>query len=346
MRRAALALAALLLLAPGALAGQKQKKPDEPCTPKEGKAVVEGVVLDSLTAVPLDGAGVSVRWQPDPRNDYRQEKEAEADAAGRFRVCDVQPGVPLLVLAGFWGQRSVERRLDGVPAAPLTLLVDAPHSLVSGRVVDAGSGAPVVGASVRLEGVADAQVTAADGAFRFGPLPPRDYPLTVEHLAFATLRDTLEVDVASGVDATIRLAPGVIALDPITVVVRSLVLERNGFYERQQRSSGHFVTRQQIEAQRALQSSEILRRVPSVRIQRGRDGNLALARGSCPFRYVIDGTRIGPEFSIDLIPAEDIEGLEVYLGPAQVPGEFTGLSSDASGTCGVIIVWTRRHLKI
>lgn len=345
MRRTALVLAALLL--PGALAGQKREK-DEPCTPKAGKGALEGVVLDSITRVPLESAGVSVRWQPDPRSAYRDEQEGETDRDGRFRVCDVPRGLPLRVLAGFWGQRSVEREahLDDTTAAPLTLLVDAPHSIVAGRVIDAQSGAPVAGASVRLEGLADAQITDAEGVFRFGRIPPRRYALQVEHLAFATLRDTLDVDVATGVDATIKLAPGVIALDPITVVVRSLVLERSGFYERQGRGNGHFVTRQQIDALHPLQSTEILRRVPSVRLQRGRDGVIALGRASCPFRYVIDGVRTGPDFSIDLIPTGDIEGLEVYLGPSQVPGEFAGFSSDPGGTCGVIVVWTRRRLKL
>jgi hypothetical protein len=213
-------------------------------------------------------------------------------------------------------------------------------------VVDAESGQPVPGASIRLEGVPDARVTDADGAFAFGRVPPRRYPFEVTHLAFQALRDTLEVDVASGVDATLRIAAGVVPLEPIRVVVRSLVLDRVGFYERQRRNNGQFVTRQQIEARRPLQSSEILRRIPNLRLQRGRDGLVALGRASCPMRYVMDGVRTGPDFSIDLVPAADIEGVEVYLGPSQVPGEFTGPGSDLAGGCGVIVVWTRRNLKL
>jgi hypothetical protein len=138
----------------------------------------------------------------------------------------------------------------------------------------------------------------------------------------------------------------VIPIDPITVVVRSLVLERVGFYDRRGRSSGHFVSRQQIDDQHPLVSSEILRRIPGVRLLRGRNGLTAIARANCPFRFVIDGVRTGPDYTIDLIPTMDIEGLEIYLGPSQVPGEFSGLGSDIGGTCGVIVVWTRRNLKV
>jgi hypothetical protein len=346
MRRAAL-LGFALLLAPGALSAQDDP-PDEPCTPKPGTGVVVGTVLDSLTTIPLEGAGVSVRWQPDRRTDWWEEEEGETDHAGGFRVCDAPFGVLLLVRAGFWGDRSKEQNatLAETGSEPLVLRVDGPHSLLAGTVRDAESGQPVVGAEVRLEGVTEVRITGADGAFQFGRVPPRDYQVEIRHLAYTTVVDTLDVDVAAGVNATIRVSPGVIPLDPITVVVRSLVLERAGFYERRDRSSGHFVTRQQIDDQHPLQSSELLRRIPGVRLLRGRNGLTAIARANCPFRFVIDNVRTGPDYTIDLLPTMDIEGLEIYMGPSQVPGEFMGFGTDIGGTCGVIVVWTRRNLKI
>lgn len=336
-----------LLLAPAALAAQTEAA-DEPCIPKPGMGLVEGTVLDSTTAIPLQGAGVFVRWQPDGRSDRWQERDGETDHRGRFRVCDAPPGVLLAVQAGFWGQRSAERNatLDEAMSASLVLRVDSPHSLLEGRVIDDRSNQPVAGAEVRLETVPNVQITNAEGAFGFGRIPPGTYAVEIKHIAFITVLDTLEVDLSTSVAATIRVAQGVIPLAPITVLVRSLVLERAGFYERRDRNSGHFVTRQQVEELKPLQSSELLRRIPSVRLQRGRDGVTALARANCPFRFVIDGVRTGPDFSIDLISTGDIEGLEVYLGPSQVPGEFSSFGSDMGGTCGVIVIWTRRNIKI
>lgn len=343
---AAALLATLLVLARPATA---QNEPDEgPCTPDSGLGFVHGTVLDSTTSIPLARAGVSVRWQPDPRVDRWEEEEGETDARGRFRVCDAPFDAPLSVRAGFWGERSREQSasLGDTLAAPLVVLVHGPHALLEGRVLDAQTSRPVADAEVRLERVAGAQITDPEGVFRFGRVPPGEYEVQVRHLGFRTVADTLEVDMSTTVEATIRVAPDVIPLEPISVVVRSLVLERSGFYEREDRGSGHFVTRQQIQDLQPLQSSEMLRRVPGVRLQRTRDGLVALGRANCPFRFVIDGARTSAGFTIDLVPIGDIEGLEIYLGPSQVPGEFSGFSSDVNGTCGVIVVWTRRNLRI
>ena len=227
----------------------------------------------------------------------------------------------LVMRAGFWGASSQEQgtTLDDSTSAQLRFLVDAPHGLLVGKVVDDQTSQPVAGAEVRLQRIADAHITTPDGGFRFGRVPPGTYQVQVRHFAFATVLDTLDVDVSTSVEATIRVSPDVIPLAPISVIVRSLVLERAGFYQRQERRSGHFITRQQVQDQSPLQPSELLQQIPGVRFVRGRDGLLALARANCPFRFVIDEIgRTTSTFTIDLIPTGDIEGLEVYLGPSRV----------------------------
>ena len=347
MRPTTLLLLALIQAPP--LAAQTEAEiEDEPCTPTPGTGVIEGLVLDSTTAIPLQGARVSVRWQLDRRGAPPEQRAGDSDPRGRFRVCDAPPGTLLTVEADFAGHTSAElsATLDGSLSASLVLVVDGPHALLEGSVIEDGSSLPVADAEVRLESGSQVRITGADGGFRFGRIPPGTYPVRVTHLAHATVQDTIEVEVGTSVAVTIRVSAGVIALAPITVLVRSLVLERAGFYERRERGSGHFVTRQQIDETNPLQASELLRRIPSVRLQRGPDGLVAIARANCPFRFVIDGVRTAPGFSIDLVSIGDIEGLEVYLGPSQVPGEFSSLGSDLGGTCGVIVVWTRRNIRV
>ena len=41
----------------------------------------------------------------------------------------------------------------------------------------------------------------------------------------------------------------------------------------------------------------------------------------------------------DLAGGAKIQALEVYSGPASVPGEFTG---GADPGCGAVVIWTRR----
>lgn len=348
MRRTAPALVALLLV-PAALLGQDKdarKPPPPPCAPEPGRAVLRGTVVDSATALPLDGAGVELHWGADRAGVMRNSKEGETDHAGRFRMCDAPLDAPVVIDIRFWGSHVQRRVVQADTAqAPLDIQMNAPHSLLQGRVLDPSNQA-VAGATVRLGGMRDVQITDEQGGFKFGRVPPGSYEVKVEHIAFTTVMDTLEVDFGSGVEATVHVAPGVIPLAPITVVVRSLELERNGFYNRQKYGHGTFVTRQQIEARHFQESADILARVTGVRLQPRRTGgaSVATARAGCPMRFLVDGVRTSPTYSIDYVLVGDIEGVEIYLGPSQVPMEFSAFPGEVGGNCGLVVVWTRRNL--
>jgi hypothetical protein len=60
---------------------------------------------------------------------------------------------------------------------------------------------------------------------------------------------------------------------------------------------------------------------------------------SCPVMYYVDGIRQPPSsgFAIDLLPPQDIEGIEVYLGSSSTPGLFRYHGA----RCGVVAIWTR-----
>ena len=46
-----------------------------------------------------------------------------------------------------------------------------------------------------------------------------------------------------------------------------------------------------------------------------------------------------PDFSVDEIRPEEILGIEVYLGAATIPAEFSSVQHDAP--CGIIMIWTK-----
>jgi hypothetical protein len=343
-RFAAPAVAALIATTvPDAVAGRSQNR--EPCTPSPGLSVVMGMVRDAETSIPLQGAGVSVRWSPPDRPDRRVEKKGETLRTGFFRICDVPTGTLLVLQASFFGQVGDSRSstLEGIDPATFVLRVEAPLSTVIGTVFDHESKRPVQAAAVRLGPVAAAQITQADGAFRFEKIPPGKYPVTVEHVAYRAVDDSIDVDLLSTVSASIRLAPNVIPVAALEVTVRSWTLERTGFYTRQERRTGHFLTRRQIENMQSTRGSDVLRAIAGIRIEQGRFGQVALGRGSCPFRFIMDGVRIGPGFSMDDVSPHAIEGIEIYMGAASIPIEFQGFASDRDGTCGVIVIWTRRR---
>lgn len=127
---------------------------------------------------------------------------------------------------------------------------------------------------------------------------------------------------------------------PVVVqATRSRTLEGAGFYARRRMGLGVFVTRDMIEQKysTALRDADILRRVSGVT---GVDGASVRLRGNrCPARIFVDGLPRGTQ--LPLLPAADIEGIEVYRGPSEVPAQYSG----ANAACGVVLVWTRTGMR-
>ena len=331
-------LAVLLALPGAARAQQSVCVPD----PAAGTGVLEGAVRDSATSHPLQEAGVTVEWRDAAGGTVR--RELETDRNGEFRICDVPVDAWAHVIASWFSARDEASnvRLEG-GRARVVLTVTSPHVLVTGHVRENTSGAPVEGAAIRI-GPEPEQLTDADGAFRVERLPPGMYDLAVERIGYATVRDSMTIDFGTKVDLSVRLAPDAVPLEAIRVEVRSLVLERTGFYTREERRAGTFITRDDIERRMPMASSDMLRRVPGLRLARDRTGNLiATGRGNCPYRFIINGVRINAGFSIDEMPPHWFEGMEVYQGPAQTPIEFGAGPGDPGASCGVIVIWTRNR---
>jgi hypothetical protein len=306
--------------------------------------VLQGTVIDRETLFPLQSAEVTVRWTSNQRG-RASERNADTDLDGRFRICDLPRDTHLTLQATFFNEPSESRgvTLTAEESEPQVLHISAPHSKVTGSVIEHDTRRPVAAAAVRLANAGAPRITTGDGAFLFEKVPPGTFSIEVQHVGYTTVRDSIDVEYMSTITATIRVAATVIPLAPLEISVRKAALERVGFYTRQERSAGTFLTREDIQDMHPLYGSDVMRRVSGVRVERGRFGNVVLGRGGCPFRFVMDGTRIGSGFSLDDIPPDAFEAIEVYMGAAEVPIEFQGFSSDVNGNCGVIVIWTRRR---
>ncbi|TVP54575.1 MAG: hypothetical protein EA351_12905 [Gemmatimonadales bacterium] len=223
-----------------------------------------------------------------------------------------------------------------------------------GLVREGETGPAVPGARVTLRGPEErSAVTGESGEFRMELLPPGLYRVEVEHLAYRRIE--VEVEVAGGEQTTrveLRLMRDAIAIDPVTVEVEArrgtgpLV----GVYDRVARQQalglGRIFTRDEFEHRGTSRVSSLLQTMPSVRVNSR--GNVTLrARGSvsqrtCNPEVWLDGFRVGRSDDAvnidDFVTVSQLEVMEVYTGPSQIPFEF--LSSDSM--CGVIVLWTRR----
>lgn len=197
----------------------------------------------------------------------------------------------------------------------------------------------------------------ADELGRFALLAPGPgrYSLRGSHMTAQPLiagpLDLAEDQVAT-VELTLALQP--IELDPLMVTVRPEYrqLVRKGFYERARTEFGTFVTPEQVDAWRPNRVTDLLRRLPGIRMEQHPSrinrylvtmnragmfmGELGAGGGRrCVPRIIVDDVTM-VDFDVDDLPAQDVFAVEVYRSPVQVPAQYGGVG----GSCGVIVIWT------
>lgn len=252
---------------------------------------------------------------------------------------------------------------SGVLAVHALLCSPAFAQEVRGRVLDAATLLPVAAVEVRLlEGAAARLVMLSDSVGRFSLRPNRtgSYSLRAERIGYvAVTTQPFKIASAELVEVELLISVAPLEFEALRVTARSTAsnayLEASGFYARQHVGLGHFLTRRDIERQVGVQLSDVLRRVPGVRIVRadrgGRRGDVLMTRASLGSRCLpsifLDGvlSRIGgppraTDVSIDdMVLPTDLEGIEVYNGPSQAQAPY-----DRYAECGAIVIWTKRRL--
>lgn len=214
---------------------------------------------------------------------------------------------------------------------------------VKGAVKDS-LGYPVFGAQIAVGGTDLMAETDERGEFLLAKARVGELSIRVRRIGYKP--DTVRVNVLAGqtIPVTLTLARVAVELDPLVIVGRRNMSGRlAGFYERQGRGMGHFLTREQIERRNPMNMTDLFRMVPGANvINRGMGGAQVRFRGSrTPPLVWLDGTPLyAGEFDLDSVDPRSFEGVEIYSGPASVPAEFLG-NRAMSSSGGTIILWTR-----
>lgn len=231
-------------------------------------------------------------------------------------------------------------------------LVSQPAGIVSGTVTAANS-MPVADAKVLLVGTSIGTVTRSDGAFRVHEVPAGHHTLEVKMVGYSPT--LLPFDVRAGETLNLTLVLNPVALETVKVTADgSFSPGMGGFEERRGRGNGKFFNRADIDRMQARQITDVLRRVPGMRIQSGsgpfggsqtaQTGRNTGSAGSriCPMMYYLNGTPfpLSNDVSINhYLTPDDVVGIEVYTGASQIPAQFN--SSMSTARCGVVVLWTR-----
>jgi hypothetical protein len=249
------------------------------------------------------------------------------------------------------------------PTLLLACLLVLPLSSVEGQVirgvvVDAEARVTVSGVAMSMPiSGAEVEVITEGGAERIRVetdslgvflMYVAGYPrvrLAVRHPAYHPYEtETIEVGQEETVNLEIRLGRNVIPLEPIVVTARTNTTMA-GFHARRTGSAfATFLTREEIEARAAGQTTDLLRGLPGVRINFQRWGvgpsiEMQNGFGVCEPTIYVDGVRApqtaGSSLN-DFLTPDRIEGVEVYSSLSTAPVQYI------SGNCGVILFWTRR----
>ena len=310
---------------------------------ESGQLEITGVVIDELTQRRLPGAQVRL-IAAQGRQDARTTL---TDREGLFRICVAPAALPTL-LYGAVGERvtnGIVLRDAQAAAEPIRLALMMGSAIqLAGRVYDQQNGRGIARAEVTIAQYF-VQVTDRNGRFAFAALPGGDYVLRAEHLGFQRSSETLRLVPGVNLDVAIPLTVEAIELPSIVVTARSKGLEQAGFYQRREAGQGAFLTRTEIDKMRGIAlPSDLLRGFNGVFLARrpnGR-GHRIVGRNQCPYRYYVDGVRIGPQFDFDDLEWHWIDAVEVYNGLGQIPARFADADPMYVRSCGVVVVWTRQ----
>lgn len=218
---------------------------------------------------------------------------------------------------------------------------------VTGKVVDITSGAVVANADIIHLGDERTVVSDSLGAFVFEKLPAgivrllvrgRGFPPLMVIVALArneAMSRVIELD-STAVGRTAAQALPAVAVKALRAPMPRFV----DFERRRQIGRGQYVVREDIEKAGHASLQDAMRGLRGVNLDCGGGGfgcsiRMARAPMRCHPDYIVDDrldNLFGPSVAV-----RDIEGIEVYTGPSDVPGEYAGRSAG----CGVIVIWTR-----
>ena len=252
------------------------------------------------------------------------------------------------------------------PLLPLTVALLAcasiaaaqkPDGRLAGAVIDKSSGAPIAQAVVVFLGDGRLVTTDSTGEFQFDKLPTGVLRFLVRAKGFPSVgmivalaksesmqrRVELDSSAAAALAAAAATSPSTGAAQSLPMVsveaTPSLGPRFANFERRRKTGAGHYIVRDQIEKGGYSSLQDVARTLRGVNVECGGGLGCYIRMARAPMRclpeYIVDDNvdnNFGPT-----MPVRDIEALEVYTGPADVPGEYAGRNAG----CGVIVIWTR-----
>jgi hypothetical protein len=263
------------------------------------------------------------------------------------------------------------RRMSMCALVAATCAMFAPPALaqtIEGTLMEVESERPIsLGLVIMLTEEGDSvtsAVTDANGRFHLEADAPGSFLLVASAFGFKeTPAGVFELGPGGEMDVEFRIAAEAMPIEGLLVSLQRPAITHqlitNGYVRRLQRGLGHFITPYDIEQSSATRTADLFRGIPGVAVNTPGGGLNAFtgesvrfydARGVCTPTVYVDGSRQPPTFtanaSIDMIvPLQDLEAVEVYRRPSEIPVEYgaLGTNTGADVVCGVLLLWTKHR---
>jgi hypothetical protein len=263
-------------------------------------------------------------------------------------------------------RREFQRILQAGLRGAMPLLVVATSSAAAQhvriRVTDDVDESPIPDAVISLLNNGSSVHANAAGVIVVAAARAGSNVFTIRKLGYRPITTTLDVPAHDTLRVHVIMSATPTALDTVTVIGRNMA-SRFSLFEAHRRGNpgAHFITRQQIDSQRPIETLDLLRSIPGFRVVRpptagapilestrgttspgamGMLGNELQGSVPCHPRVGVDGVVFGVDFPIDDIAPSEIYGVEIYDGPSTLPPEYI-TSIAVGGSCGLIMIWTR-----
>jgi hypothetical protein len=246
---------------------------------------------------------------------------------------------------------------------------DTSRVSISGRIVDPMH-QPIEGAEVRLVGTTFTTFSTREGTFRL--LAPRSKEMLV-HFRRPGFRAQL-IKLAEHWNGVVMLEPGRYELPEISVTARyakpavyAATYKYDEVFRRVRIGLGQLITRQEVDRRGAVEVGQLLEGKAGVKVSMDpQAAGTMVYFARCNERpprinVYLDGRKLHPPIStperfsdlkqttgsarspigemLDQVSVLDIEMIEIFRGPGELPAEYN------DGNCGAIAIWTRQGVR-
>ena len=204
--------------------------------------------------------------------------------------------------------------------------------VIRGRIYDAGTDEPLIGASIMANPVDKGAATDIDGNYSI-QLPAGNYKFTVRYIGYSDTVISRQIPAGSEILALdIPMSPDATSLAEVTVTAIARKDTESAMIEEEKQSDvvQTGVSAQQIAKTQDKDASEVIRRVPGISII---DDKFVMVRGlSQRYNNVwLNGSAVPSSeadsraFSFDIIPSSQLDNIVIVKSPApEYPSDFTG----------------------